>query len=372
MTSPPVPVAATRTGPAPLREAGAEVPPRELAATSRRVMLAARPQGLPRLADFAFVSEALPEPASGEFLIAARFLSADPLQRWRMDESSAYGSTMAPGETVWGRMVGEVVRSRHPDWREGDHAEGLLGWQEYALSRGTTDKARYARGVTRVDPALAPVSTALGVLGMPGVTAYFALLEIGDPRPGQTVVVSAAAGAVGSLAGQIAKLRGCRVVGIVGSAVKARHVVSDLGFDAAIDHRNTPDLGAALRAACPDRIDVYFDNTGGPVSDAVFRHLADRARIAVVGRVAQLGGSGVRADAQEFIISSRARLQGFIVYDYAERAGEARCAIAGWMREGRVRYFETVHAGIEAAPQALIDVLQGNGLGKHVIRIDTR
>jgi len=336
---------------------------------NRRVLLAARPAGVPVPDDFAFAEDAMPDPADGQFLLAARYLSADPLQRWRMDAASGYGTTMKLGETVWGRMVGQVLRSRHPDWREGDYAEGMLGWQEYALSRGDSGKLAYAQGVSRVDPELEPLSTALGILGMPGLTAYFALLEICDPQPGQTVVVSAAAGTVGSLAGQIARLRGCRVVGIVGAAVKVRHLLNDLRFDAAIDYRETPDLDAALRAACPDRIDAYFDNVGGTVADAVMRHLADRARIAVVGRVAQLSGPTTRADAQAQIISARARLQGFIVYDYAHRAGEALAAIGGWLADGAVRYHETVHEGIEAAPQALIDVLQGRGIGKHVIRM---
>ena len=267
---------------------------------------------------------------------------------------------------IW---VGQVVRSRNTDWREGDYAEGMLGWQEYAVSQGGAERARYARGVTRVDPAVAPISTALGVLGMPGVTAYFALLDICAPQPGETVVVSAAAGAVGSLAGQIAKLRGCRVVGIAGGEAKVRHLLSALHFDAAIDYRDTANLDAALRKACPDRVHAYFDNVGGAVSDAVVRHLADRARIAVVGRVAQLAGAGLRTDPQAYIISARARMQGFIVYDYAHRAAEAHAAISGWLRAGQVGYDEVVHEGIEAAPQALIDVLQGKGYGKHIIRI---
>lgn len=324
---------------------------------------------MPRLGDFSFAQGPIPEPAEGEFLIAARYLSADPLQRWRMDEASGYGNTIALGQTVWGRMVGQVVGSRNPQWHEGDYAEGMLGWQEYAVSRGDSGKVAYAPGVTRVDPSIAPVSTALGILGMPGVTAYFALLDICNPQAGETVVVSAAAGAVGSVAGQIARLRGCRVVGIAGGEHKVRHVVADLGFDAAIDYRNTTDLSQALREACPDGVHAYFDNVGGTVSDAVMRQLAIRARVAVVGRVAQLGGSGLRADWQAQVIRARALIQGFIVYDYAHRAAEAHAAIGGWLSSGQVRYHETVHDGIEAAPQALIDVLKGNGIGKHVIRL---
>jgi NADPH-dependent curcumin reductase CurA len=336
---------------------------------NRKILLAARPVGLPKLSDFSFAEESVPEPRPGELLVEAHYLSADPLQRWRMEEKAGYGGTIALGETVWGRMVGRVVSSRNAEWREGDFAEGMLGWQEYALSQGETSRERYARGLTRVDPSVAPVSTSLGILGMPGLTAYFALLEICKPQRGETVVVSAAAGTVGSLAGQIAKILGCRVVGIAGSREKARYVVEKLGFDAAIDYRGSPDIGEELRAACPDRVDAYFDNVGGPVADAVYRHLAPRARIAVVGRVAQLGGERNRADAQEFIISARARLEGFIVYDYAQRAGEARAVIGGWLRAGQLRFDETVHEGIGSAPQALIDVLNGKGIGKHVIRL---
>ncbi len=342
----------------------------EPADRNRQVLLASRPIGTPGLGDFAIAEVPMPTPGHGEFVVAAHYLSADPLQRWRMEASTDYGATIPVGSMVWGRMVGQVVQSRNAEWSDGDYVEGMLGWQEHALSKGETVKARYAPGVTRVDPALAPVSTALGVLGMPGVTAYFALLEICKPQAGETVVVSAAAGTVGSLAGQIAKLRGCRVVGIVGSAEKVRHVVDELGFDAAIDYRAQTDLAHALKAACPDRVDAYFDNVGGPVADAVLKHLARGARVAVVGRVAQLAGPRQRDDAQEAIIAARARIEGFIVYDYEQRAHEARAAIAGWIASGQMQFRETVHCGIESAPQALIDVLEGRGLGKHVIRIE--
>ncbi len=338
-------------------------------AINRQVVLASRPVGVPKLSDFAFREERIRDLREREFLIEARFLSADPLQRWRMGQEAGYGATIPLGETVWGRMVGQVVRSRNGVWHEGDLVEGMLGWQEYAISHGATAKARYAAGVTRVDPSLGPMSTALGILGMPGVTAYFALLEICKPQRGETVVVSAAAGTVGSLAGQMAKILGCRVVGIVGNPEKARHIVEELGFDVAVDYRASTDLAAALREACPQGIHAYFDNVGGPVADAVYRHLAPRARVAVVGRVAQLGGSGWRADVQEQIIAARARIEGFIVYDYEDRADEARDAIAGWLGTGALKFRETVHEGIESAPQALIDVLQGRGLGKHVVRI---
>jgi NADPH-dependent curcumin reductase CurA len=336
-------------------------------AINHQILLVRRPEGVPQLDDFGFASVPCPDPAGGEFLVRASFLSADPLQRWRMESETAYGNTIRLGELVWGRMVGQVVASRHPDWREGEWAEGMLGWQSHALSRGETSKAAYAPGVTRVDPANGPVSTALGILGMPGLTAYFAMLEICQPQAGDTVVVSGAAGTVGSLAGQIAKINGSRVVGIAGGPDKCRHVVQDLAFDAAVDYRASADLRQELRALCPDGIDAYFDNVGGAVADAVYPLLARRARVAVVGRVSQMTRPAERADVQEYLISSRVRLQGFVVYDYEHRADEARDVIAGWMKSGKVRYFETVHQGIRSAPQALIDVIQGRGRGKHVI-----
>ncbi len=340
-------------------------------ATNEQVLLVARPQGVPRLSDFDFANAVCAAPQDGQFLVRAHFLSADPLQRWRMEASASYGNTIALGEMVWGRMVGQVVASRHAEWREGDWAEGMLGWQSFALSRGDTSKAAYAPGVTRVDPANGPVSTALGILGMPGLTAYFAMLDICQPRSGDTVVVSGAAGTVGALAGQIAKIRGCRVIGIAGGAEKCRHVVEDLGFDAAVDYKDGGDLQQALRALCPDGVNAYYDNVGGVVADAVYPLLARHARVAVVGRVSQMTRPAPRADNQEYLISARARVQGFVVYDYEQRADEARQAIGDWVRAGQVRYFETVHQGIRSAPQALIDVIEGRGRGKHVIAMDT-
>jgi hypothetical protein len=341
-----------------------------IAAVNEQVVLRARPQGVPRVSDFGFETRPVPVPADGEFLIRAHFLSADPLQRWRMQDSATYGQTIPLGGMVWGRMVGQVVASRHPDWLEGEWAEGMLGWQGYALSRGDTSKAAYAPGVTRVDPRRGPVSTALGVLGMPGLTAYFALLEICRPVAGETVVVSGAAGTVGALAGQIARILGCRVIGIAGGADKCRHVVEDLGFHAAVDYKGTDDLGAALRALCPEGVQAYYDNVGGAVADAVYPLLARRARVAVVGRVAQMTQPAPRADIQEYMISSRLRVEGFVVYDYEQRAEEAREAIGDWLRSGQLRYVETVHQGIRGAPQALIDVIEGRGRGKHVIAMD--
>jgi NADPH-dependent curcumin reductase CurA len=336
---------------------------------ARRVVLARRPRGIPTVEDFSLVDLAIPEPGTGEFLIEAHWLSADPLQRWRMDESAFQGATIPLGDTVWGRMVGRVAHSRHPEWAVGDWVEGMLGWQTHAISQGQGTRAGYAPGVTRVDPALGPPSAALGVLGMPGLTAWCAMMDLCRPRPGETVVVSAAAGSVGSLACQIAALQGARVIGIAGGASKCRHLLDDLRVEAAIDYKSEPDLAAALRRLCPDGVDAYFDNVGGPVADAVFSVLARGARVALVGRVSQLTRSPNRIDRQEALIGSRAKLEGFIVYDHEHRFTEVRSQLAALLANGSLRHFETLHHGLEQAPQALIDVLSGRGIGKHLIDV---
>lgn len=340
-----------------------------IAAACRRVALVARPTGIPVPTDFAVCDQAMPDPATGQFLIEAHWLSADPLQRWRMDERAFQGPTMALGETVWGRMVGRILRSRLAGWHEGDYVEGMLGWQTHALSDGDTARAGYRAGVARVDPALGAPSAALGVLGMPGLTAWCALFDICRPQRGETVVVSAAAGAVGSLACQLAKLQGCRVVGIAGGPAKCHHLLAELGVDAAVDYRAAEAFPEALREACPDGVHAYFDNVGGWVSDHVLSLLARDARVALVGRVSQLKGVSSRVDRQEALIGARARLQGFIVYDHESRLDEVRRAISLLLRERRLRSFETIHQGLDAAPQALIDVLTGRGIGKHVIDV---
>lgn len=342
---------------------------RQVGEVCRRVALVARPQGLPVLRDFAIFEHSRPDPAPGQFLIEAHWLSADPLQRWRMDERAFQGPTMAIGETVWGRMVGRIVQSRLAGWAEGDYVEGMLGWQSYALSDGAGARSGYRAGVSRVDPTLGRLSLALGVLGMPGLTAWCALFDLCRPKSGETVVISAAAGTVGSLACQLAKLAGCRVIGIAGGPAKCRHLIEELGVDAAIDYQARDRFAEELRQACPDGVDAYFDNVGGSVSDTVLGLLARDARVALVGRVSQLTGDSRRVDRQEALIGARAKVQGFIVYDHESRLDEVRRSIAALIQDGRLRSFETIHHGIESAPQALIDVLSGRGIGKHVIDV---
>jgi hypothetical protein len=344
---------------------------RTLPNVNRQFVMASRPSGLPKESDFAIREGPVPTPAQGEMLIRAHYLSADPLQRYRMEATSSYGQVLEHGDVIKGRLVGEIVQSRHPDYQVGEFVEGMLGWQEYAISDGSTKRAEYAPGIARVDPNVAPISTSLGILGFPGVTAYFALRDICAPKSGETVVVSSAAGAVGSLAGQIAKIMGARVVGLAGTNEKTDWITKELGFDAGINYRMTPDLLAALKDTCPERIDAHFDNVGGEISDTILQLLAKDARIALVGNISRNNRTDnpPRTEYQQKLMSSRALMKGFIVYDYEDRADEARRAIADWLKAGRIQYRETILDGFENAPRAFISMMQGGNIGKQLIRL---
>jgi NADPH-dependent curcumin reductase CurA len=330
--------------------------------TNRQIVLAARPVGLPKPEDFRLVETPVPEPGPGEMLVRARWLSLDPYMRGRMSDAPSYARPVAIGEVMVGAVVGEVVRSSHPDFAAGDVVEERLGWQEYAISRG--------REARKVDPTLAPISTALGILGMPGLTAYFGLLEVGRPRPGETVVVSAAAGAVGAVVGQIAKIGGCRAVGLAGSKAKVDYLVGELGFDAGIDYK-TADLHAALAAACPRGVDVYFDNVGGRITETLSRHVNPFARVAVCGLISQynLEKPELAPRNERFVLVNRVRIQGFIVSDFYARRDEALRQLAEWLRQGRLEYREDVVDGLEKAPAAFIGMLQGKNFGKQLVQI---
>jgi NADPH-dependent curcumin reductase CurA len=329
----------------------------------RQVRLAARPVGYPKAGDFRLVESPVPEPAPGEFLVRVIYLSLDPYMRGRMSDARSYVPPVGLGDVMEGGTVGEVVRSSHPGFAVGDVVEGRLGWQEYAVSAG--------KGVRKIDPTLAPISTALGVLGMPGLTAYFGLLEVGQPKAGETVVVSAASGAVGGLVGQIAKLQGCRAVGLAGTDAKVDYLTRELGYDAGINYRTTPDLDTALRAACPKGIDVYFDNVGGQITEAVSRHVNLFARIAVCGLMSQynLAQPEVAPRNERFVLVNRVRIQGFIVFDFAARYKEGLAQLADWMRQGKLKYREDVVEGLEQAPGALVGLLQGKNFGKMLVRV---
>ncbi|HEX9490231.1 MAG TPA: NADP-dependent oxidoreductase [Stellaceae bacterium] len=335
-----------------------------MATLNHQVRLAARPDGIPQARHFELVAAPLPEPREGQFLVRNLYLSVDPAMRGWVSAVANYSTPVAIGEVMRSRAVGEVVASRHPDYRVGEHVVGWLGWQEYAVSDGTGI-------IRRVAETDLPLSAALGVLGMNGVTAYFGLLDIGQPRPGETVVVSTAAGAVGSAVGQIAKIKGCRAVGIAGGPEKARLCRAEFGYDAAIDYKSTADLDAALAEACPDGIDVYFDNTSGRISEAVLRRINKRARIVICGTAALASWDpwpqGPRVE--RHLLVKSARMEGFLVFDYESRTHEAVPLLAQWVREGRLRYREDILAGLDQAPDAIAGLYRGENLGKRLIKL---
>ncbi len=330
---------------------------------NRRILLRTRPVGMPVESDFELVEAPVPEPGDGEMVVRAHYLSLDPYMRGRMREGRSYAPPMTLGEVVIGGVVGEVVASGHPGYAVGDMVEGRTGWQEYGVSDGT--------GMRKIDPALGPISTALGVLGMTGLTAYFGLLEIGRPKPGETVLVTAASGAVGSIVGQIARIKQCRVVGIAGGPRKVDYIRDELGFDAAIDYKSGGDLDAAIAEACPDGVDVYFDNVGGAISDVVLDHLARGARVAICGSISQssLTEPELGPRVQGKLMAAWASMQAFNVFQFLDRHEEARAELARWLADGRLQYREDVVDGLECAARAFIGMLQGKNFGKLLVRL---
>ncbi|AKS36821.1 alcohol dehydrogenase [Mycolicibacterium goodii] len=330
---------------------------------NRRVLLAARPDGIPTAEHFAIDEVAVPEPADGQVLVRNHWLSVEPAMRGWVSAESNYSAPVPLGTVMRSYASGRVVSSRHPDFQPGDHVTGMLGWQDYAVASPET--------LRRIDETDLPLSTSLGVLGLNGVTAYFGLREAGRPRPGETVVVSTAAGAVGSCAGQIARIMGCRTVGIAGGPVKTALCLSDFGYDAAIDYKAGHDLDAAIATACPDGIDVYFDNTAGPISDAVLRHLAVGARVVICGTasVSTWTPPPLGPRVERHLLAKRATMQGFLATDWTDRFGEARSAIAFWIREGKLTYKEDILDGLDEAPEAISGLYRGDNLGKRLIRL---
>ncbi|MEO8195090.1 MAG: NADP-dependent oxidoreductase [Thermoanaerobaculia bacterium] len=332
-------------------------------AVNRQVVLAARPFGLPKVSDFQLGYTSLPSPAAGEVLVRLVYLSLDPYMRGLMNESDSAGRPIALGEVMTGGAVGFVLESADPAFCVGDTVEGMLGWQEYAVAR--------ASKLRKVDLGVARMSMALGVLGMPGLAAYFGLLDICHPQAGETVVVSGAAGAVGMVAGQVAKLRGCRVVGLAGSGAKAAWLVDELGFDAAWNYKFGNDIDGKLRACCPAGVDVYFDNVGGEITDAVVRHLNPGARISLCGQISQYNlevpESGPRWLGE--LTAKEAKAQGFLVSGYIDRYPEGCHQLTQWLDSGKLKYREDVAQGIEAAPQAFIGMLQGRNEGKQLVQL---
>ncbi len=330
---------------------------------NRQIRLAARPVGEPKDSDWSITEEDAGVPAEGQVLVRVRYLSIDPAMRGWMNDAKSYIKPVGIGEVMRAGGAGEVVASKHPKFAVGDVVTGGFGVQQFALSDG--------KGMQKVDTSLVPLPTYLGVLGMPGMTAYFGLLDIGKPQPGETVVVSGAAGAVGSVVGQVAKVKGCRAVGIAGGADKCRMLVDELGFDAAIDYK-AEDVKAKLKEHCPDGIHVYFDNVGGEILDAALARLARGARIVICGAISQYNATqAVKGPANYLsLLVNRASMTGMVVFDYADRYGVAAREMAGWIAAGKLKAKEDiVPGGIAAFPDVLMKLFRGENTGKLVLEV---
>jgi NADPH-dependent curcumin reductase len=335
--------------------------------TNRRVLLKQRPVGEPKPTDFEIVDGPVPAPAEGEILCRTVWLSLDPYMRGRMNDVKSYAASVELGGVMVGGTVGEVVESRASGFAKGDVVLGYGGWQQYFVARAGASAGPF--GPLKLDPTAAPISTALGVLGMPGMTAYVGLYDLGQPKPGETVVVSAAAGAVGSAVGQLAKIRGCRAVGIAGAQDKCDYAVKELGFDACVSYRS-PDLVGALRDACPKGVDVYFDNVGGDVLKAVLRLVNPFARIPLCGLISQYNATELPPGPNLGpVLVNRMTIRGFIVSDHADRRPAFLADCGRWVREGRLKYREDVVEGIDNAPRAFIGLLQGKNVGKMLVKV---
>ncbi len=333
---------------------------------NRQVLLTERPVGIPQPHHFTVAANAVPEPGPGQVLVRNAYLSVEPAMRGWVNDAPNYLPPVEIGAVMRSYAVGRVIASNHPDYQPGDAVAGMFGWQEWAAVDAIAIERRADHGVT----AGLPLSASLGVLGLNGLTAYFGLLEVGQPRAGDTVVVSTAAGSVGSCVGQIARIAGCRTVGIAGGPTKTALCLDAFGFDAAIDYR-APGLDAALAQACPNGVNVYFDNTAGPISDAVLRHLAPRARMVVCGTASIADWStwpqGDRVE--RHVLVKRARIEAILAFDWSSRFPEGLARLAAWVRDGRIAYREDVLDGIEHAPGTIAGLYAGENMGKRLIRV---
>ncbi len=329
---------------------------------NHRFTLAARPVGMPKRSDWNYAAEPIPDLADGQLLIKILYVSLDPAMRGWMNEGKSYVPPIGIGEVMRAGGLGRVVQSKNPAFAVGDHVYGMLGVQQFAVNLG--------KGLTKVDPKLAPLPVYLGTLGMPGMTAYFGLLDIGKPKEGDTVVVSGAAGAVGMVVGQIAKIKGCRVVGIAGGQEKCQYVVRDLGFDAAIDYK-AEDVRKSLHTHCPDGINVYFDNVGGDILEAALANLARGARIVICGAISQYCATGPVKGPSNYLslLVNRASMTGMVVFDYADRYAVAGREMAGWMAAGKLKTREHIVEGLETFPDTLLQLFKGENTGKLVLKI---
>ena len=333
---------------------------------NRQIILVKRPSGKPQPDDFSLVDASVPVPEEGQVLCKTIYLSLDPYMRGRMNDSKSYADPVKINEVMTGGTVGQVLKSRSTNFQQGDIVYGYGGWQDYWASEG--------KALRKIDPELAPISTATGVLGMPGVTAYTGFLNIGQPKKGETVVVAAASGAVGSVVGQIAHIKGARAVGIAGSEEKCKFVTEEFGFDACVNH-NSPDFSEALKNACPDGIDVYFENVSGKVFETVMPLLNDFARIPVCGLIALYNatelppGPNLTPLLMRDILVKRLTFRGFIVWDFAAQEKEALKELAKWIKEGKLHYREDIVDGLENAPEAFMGLLEGKNFGKLVVQV---
>ncbi|MBK5511269.1 MULTISPECIES: NADP-dependent oxidoreductase [unclassified Pseudomonas] len=334
---------------------------------NQRIVLVSRPVGAPKPENFRLERVALPDLADGQVLLKTLYLSLDPYMRGRMSDAPSYAAPVEIDEVMTGGAVSRVERSLNPKFQEGDLVVGSTGWQSHSISDG--------RNIIPIPSGLPSPSMALGVLGMPGMTAYMGLIDIGQPKAGETLVVAAASGAVGSVVGQVAKIKGLRVVGVAGGADKCRYVVEELGFDACIDHKS-PDFANDLALACPKGVDIYYENVGGKVFDAIMPLLNTKARIPLCGLIAGYNaheapsGPDRLPQFQRTLLTKRVRMQGFIVFDdYADRQPEFVSAMVPWVREGKVKFREDIVEGLEQAPEAFIGLLEGRNFGKLVVRV---
>ena len=331
-------------------------------ATNRQVLLKSRPQGIPQAEDFQITETPVPEIRDGWVLIRNIYLSVEPAMRGWVSAVANYSEPVPIGGVMRAFATGRVEQSGHPDFSPGEFVTGSFGWQDYALVEPQTIQRK-------VDPSL-PISTSLGILGLNGLTAYFALLEVGQPEPGNTVVVSSAAGAVGSCVGQIAKIKGCRTIGITSSVGKAKVCIDEFGYDAAVNY-NSDDVESSIGQLCPDGVNIYYDNTAGSISDAVLPHVSVGARIVICGTasVPSWDPPPLAPRVERIILVRRARMQGFLVFDYADRYNEALPVLTEWVKAGRLHYREEITDGIESAPGSIASLYRSENMGKRLIRI---
>jgi len=330
---------------------------------SKTILLEKRPVGKPQLSDFKFVSNEVETITEGELVLKTTYVSVDPYLRGRMNDTKSYTPPFELHKPITSGIVAEVVDSKNPAFIKGDFVSGMLEWKEFQKSNG--------EGLLKVDASKAPLSAYLGVLGMTGLTAYLGLSEIGKPKKGETIVVSGAAGAVGSVVGQIAKLFGCKVIGIAGTDEKVTMLKSSLGFDEAINYKTTKDMTAAIKEAAPNGVDLYFDNVGGSISDAVLVNINQFARIIVCGAISVYNNTELpkSISVQPFLVRNSALMQGFIVFNYAEKYPEAIAQLSQWLAEGKLTYTETIVNGFDTIPQAFLDLFEGKNSGKMLVKI---